>query len=145
MPLPKASEVLGHLKEQIEQADKPWCWMLDHDPQAVVRAFTLSAIMHQHGVEYGVLLANFEVDLERFKAFPRSPSSTPSRTCSRPTPTRSPTTWRAVETFLKEEPEKRLAFLLADRLTIDHPDYARKSCWPRSSRRWSAAWRCCRC
>ena len=32
----------------------------------------------------------------------------------------------AVEAFLKEEPEKRLAFLLADRLKLDHPDQARK-------------------
>src|SRR5271167_1404559 len=61
----EASEVLARLKEEIEQADKPWCWMLDHDPQAVVRAFTLSAIMHQHGLEYEVLLANFDVSLER--------------------------------------------------------------------------------
>src|SRR5262249_3225776 len=26
----EASEVLDHLKGQIEQAEKPWCWMLDH-------------------------------------------------------------------------------------------------------------------
>ena len=47
----EASEVLQHLKDQIEQADKPWCWMLDNDPEMVVRAFMLSAIMHQHGLE----------------------------------------------------------------------------------------------
>jgi len=47
----EANEVLDHLKQQIAQADKPWCWMLDHDPDGVVRAFTLSAIMHQHGLE----------------------------------------------------------------------------------------------
>ena len=51
----------------------------------------------------------------------------------------------AVETFLKEEPEKRLAFLLADRCKIDQPEQAERCCWPRSSRRWSAAWRSCRC
>ena len=32
----------------------------------------------------------------------------------------------AVETFLKEEPEKRLAFLLADRCKIDQPEQAKK-------------------
>ena len=58
-------------KEQIEQADKPWCWMLDHDPQDVVRAFTLSAIMHQHGLEYEVLLGNFDPGLGRFKDIPK--------------------------------------------------------------------------
>lgn len=33
----EASQVLDQLKAQIEQADSPWCWMLDNDPQAVVR------------------------------------------------------------------------------------------------------------
>jgi hypothetical protein len=47
----EAGEVLQHLKDQIKQTEKPWRWMLDHDPEAVVRAFTLSAIMHQHGLE----------------------------------------------------------------------------------------------
>ena len=70
-PSEEASEVLGKLREQIAQADKPWCWMLDHDPQAVVRAFTLSAIMHQHGVEYDVLLDNFETGLGRYQKIPK--------------------------------------------------------------------------
>jgi len=49
----EASEVLAHLKDQIEQAEKPWCWMLDNDPQTVVRSFTLSAIMYQRtGIVY---------------------------------------------------------------------------------------------
>jgi len=33
-PSDEASEVLGKLREQIGKADKPWCWMLDNDPQA---------------------------------------------------------------------------------------------------------------
>ena len=67
----EASEVLGRLREQIAQADRPWCWMLDHDPQSVVRAFTLSAIMYQHGVEYEVLLDNFESGLGRYQKIPK--------------------------------------------------------------------------
>ena len=90
----EASEVLGRLREQIAQADKPWCWMLDHDPQSVVRAFTLSAIMHQHGVEYQVLLDNFESGLGGIRRSPRRSSIRPSRTCSRLTPTKSPKMWR---------------------------------------------------
>ena len=34
--------------------------MLDNDPQDVVRAFTLACILNQHGVEYEVLLGNFD-------------------------------------------------------------------------------------
>ena len=122
----EASEVLGHLKSQIEQAEKPWCWMLDHDPQAVVRAFTLSAIMHQHGLEYDVLLANFDVGLERFKAIPKKSIEYTIKDMLKADPDQIAEDVAAVEGFLKEEPEKRLAFLLADRCKLDHPDDARK-------------------
>lgn len=122
----EASEVLQHLKSQIEQAEKPWCWMLDHDPQAVVRAFTLSAIMHQHGLEYSVLLANFDVGLERFKAIPKKSIDATIKDMLKLDPDQIAEDVSAVETFLREEPEQRLAFLLHDRLHLDNPDYARK-------------------
>ena len=122
----EASEVLDHLKSQIEQADKPWCWMLDHDPQAVVRAFTLSAILHQHGLEYDVLLANFDTSLERFKAIPKRSIEFTIKDMLKADPDQIAEDVAAVEGFLKDEPEKRLAFLLADRCKLDNPDYARK-------------------
>ncbi|MCO6458530.1 MAG: PglZ domain-containing protein [Pirellulaceae bacterium] len=122
----EASEVLQHLKDQILQAERPWCWMLDHEPEAVVRAFTLSAIMHQHGLEYSVLLANFDVGLERFKAIPKRSIEYSIKDMLRADPDQMAKDVAAVETFLKEQPEGRLAFLLADRLKLDNPDYARK-------------------
>jgi hypothetical protein len=122
----EASEVLQHLKDQIEQADKPWCWMLDNDPETVVRAFTLSAIMHQHGLEYSVLLANFDVSLERFKAIPKKSIEATIKDMLRLDPDQIADDVAAVESFLKEEPDKRLAFLLADRLNLDQPDQAKK-------------------
>jgi len=122
----EAGEVLQHLKDQIQQADKPWCWMLDHDPQAVVRAFTLSAIMHQHGLEYDVLLANFDTGLERFKNIPKRSIEYTIKDMLKADPDQIADDVAAVETFLKEEPEKRLAFLLADRCKIDQPENAKK-------------------
>jgi hypothetical protein len=122
----EASEVLGHLKGQIEQAEKPWCWMLDHDPQAVVRAFTLSAIMHQHGLEYDVLLANFDVSLERFKNIPKKSVEYTIKDMLHADPDQIAEDVAAVEMFLKEQSEKRLAFLLADRCKIDEPEQAKK-------------------
>lgn len=122
----EASEVLQHLKSQIEQADKPWCWMLDHEPEAVVRAFTLSAIMHQHGLEYSVLLANFDVGLERFKAIPKKSIEATIKDMLKADPDQIAEDVAGAEAFLKEEPEKRLAFLLADRLKLDQPEEAKK-------------------
>jgi PglZ domain len=123
----EAGEVLQHLKDQIAQADKPWRWMLDHEPEAVVRAFTLSAIMRQHGLEYEVLLANFDVGLERFKDIPRKSIDQTIEDMLRADPDQIAEDVGAVEAFLKEEPEKRLAFLLAGRLKIDEPEQAKKA------------------
>ena len=117
--------MLGKLREQINKADKPWCWMLDHDPQEVVRAFTLSAIMHQHGIEYDVLLDNFETGLDRFKKIPKKVIEQTIQDMLHADPDQIAEDVRAVETFLKEEPDKRLAFLLEDRCKIDDPEQAR--------------------
>jgi len=122
----EASEVLERLKEQIAQTDKPWCWMLDHDPQAVVRAFTLSAIMYQHGVEYDVLLDNFETGLGRYQKIPKKAIDQTIKDMLRADADLIAEDVAAVETFLKEEPDKRLAFLLADRCQIDQPEQAKK-------------------
>ena len=122
----EASDVLENLKEQIAHADKPWCWMLDHDPQAVVRAFTLAAIMHQHGLEYDVLLDNFESGLGRYQKIPKKVIEQTLKDMLKADPDLIAEDVAAVETFLKEEPNKRLAFLLADRCKIDRPEQAKK-------------------
>ena len=121
----EASDVLGKLREQINQADKPWCWMLDHDPQEVVRAFTLSAIMHQHGIEYDVLLDNFEEGLGRYQKIPKQVIDETIKDMLQADPDQMVADVGQVEGFLKEEPEKRLAFLLANRCKIDDPAHAR--------------------
>jgi hypothetical protein len=122
----EANEVLERLKEQIAHADKPWCWMLDQNPQAVVRAFTLSAIMHQHGIEYDVLLDNFENGLGRYQKIPKKAIEQTIKDMLRADPDLIAGDVAAVENFLTEEPEERLAFLLADRCQIDQPDQAKK-------------------
>ncbi len=47
-PSEEAGELLGKLRDQIAKADKPWCRMPDHDPQAAVRAFTSTACELSH-------------------------------------------------------------------------------------------------
>jgi hypothetical protein len=122
----EAGEVLDRLKEQIERADRPWCWMLDHDPQVVVRAFTLSAIMHQHGLEYDVLLDNFETGLGRYQKIDKQVIEQTIQDMLRADADLIAEDVAAVETFLKEEPETRLTFLLADRCKIDQAEQAKK-------------------
>ncbi|QQS46117.1 MAG: PglZ domain-containing protein [Acidobacteriota bacterium] len=121
-----AHDVLGQLKSRIEQADKPWCWMLDNDPELVVRAFTLSAILHQHDLPYELLLANFDTDLEPFKKIPRKSIEGTISEMLKADPDQISDDVAAVESFLKEEPDERLAFLFFEQCRIDEPEQARK-------------------
>src|SRR6202043_195205 len=82
--------------------------------------------MHQHGLDYEVLLANFDVALERFKAIPKRSIENTIKDMLRADPDQIAEDVAAVESFLKDEPEKRLAFLLAERCKLDDPDSARK-------------------
>ena len=122
----EVNDGLNHLKEQITKADKPWCWMLDNDPQTVVRAFTLAAIMHQHGLEYEILLANFDTRLERFKNIPKKSINDAIKDMLKANPDQVAEDVALVESFLREEPSSRIAFLLADRCKLDSPEEAKK-------------------
>lgn len=122
----EAGQVLAHFKEQIRQADKPWCWMLDHDPERVVRAFTLATLLRQHGLEYDVLLANFDVGLARFSGIPTRSIDEAIGDMLRADPDQMVEDVAAVEAFLKDEAQGRLAFLLSDRLRIDQPEQAKQ-------------------
>src|SRR5438876_10544529 len=112
-------------RAQYAKAGRPRCWMLDRDPRDVVRAFTLSAIMHQHGLEYDVLLDNFEAGLGQYQKIPKKVVEATIAEMLQADPDQMAEDVAAVESFLKDEPEQRLAFLLADRCRIDQPDQAR--------------------
>lgn len=122
----EAEDVLGILKRAVSKAEKPWCWMLDHDPQDVVRGFTLACILHQHGLDYTVLLSNFDHSLKRYSDIAEKTLHSATKELLANNPDGLATDVATVEAFLKEEPEDRLAFLLHDRLKIGDPDQAKK-------------------
>ena len=64
--------------------------------------------------------------LERFKAIPKKSIEYTIKDMLKADPDQIAEDVSAVETFLKEEPAKRLAFLLAERLKLDDPEDARK-------------------
>jgi hypothetical protein len=120
-----SADVLAALEESIKKAERPWCWMLDHDPEEVVRAFTLAALLHQHGVEYRVLLGNFHPDLARFQDIPQKSVEQALKEMLLGDPDRIAADVAAVERFLKEDVEGRLAFFLSDRCGVEQPERAR--------------------
>jgi len=122
----EAQAVLEALKKQVAAAERPWCWMLDHDPQDVVRAFTLACILNQHGLEYEVLLGNFDPALGRYQDIPHAVVAKTTTQLLQADPDGLADDVAKIEQFLIEEPQKRLAFLLANRCQIDQPAEARK-------------------
>jgi hypothetical protein len=114
------TDVMDTLNETIARAPKPFCWLLDRDPALIVRAFTLAAIMHQHGLEYQILLSNLDPALHEYreiepqfldKAMEEQLAADPDLVLA---------DVKEAEAFLQED-EARLAFLLRDRLQLDDP------------------------
>lgn len=121
----EAEDVLGILKKAVSKADKPWCWMLDHDPQDVIRGFTLASILHQHGLDYPVLLSNFNHSLKRYSDIAEDTITTAAKELMASNPDALAVDVAGVEEFLKEEPQDRLAFLLESQLKINNPEQAK--------------------
>lgn len=121
----EAEEVLGILNKAVSKADKPWRWMLDHDPQEVVQAFTLTCILHQHGLDYRVLLSNFNHRLKRYSDIEDSTIEKATKELLANNPDGLASDVTSFEEFLKEEPEERLAFLLDNQLKIGNPERAK--------------------
>jgi RNAse (barnase) inhibitor barstar len=112
------ADVMDTLRQTIARAPKPFCWLLERDPDLVVRAFTLSAIMHQHGLEYQVLLSNLDPTLHEYREMAPAFLDQAMEEQLAADPERVVADVGDVEDFLMEDP-KRLAFLLHDRLRID--------------------------
>jgi len=59
-----APDIIKPIKDQFSDADPPFCWFGDHDPERVIRAFYLSAILSQHFDNWQLLLANIDPSLK---------------------------------------------------------------------------------
>jgi hypothetical protein len=117
------ADVMDTLRQTIARAPKPFCWLLERDPDLVVRAFTLSAIMHQQGLEYQVLLSNLDPALHEYREIDPAFLDQAMEEQLAADPERVVADVKDIEDFLVEDP-KRLAFLLRDRLRIDDPKQA---------------------
>ena len=91
-----------------------------------MRAFTLACILNQHGLEYEVLLGNFDPGLGRYQDIPHEVVAKTTKQLLQADPDGMADDVAKIEQFLIEEPQKRLAFLLANRCQIDQPAEARK-------------------
>ncbi len=116
-------EVKEILQQIIKSAPKPFCYLLDRDPEVIIRAFTLAGILHQHGLDYSLLLANLDPALHEYKNIEPAVLDAALKDQIAFDPDCILSDVQKVEEFLKEDP-RRLSFLLRDQLHLDEPKYA---------------------
>lgn len=111
-------EVRQVLRSMIESAPPPFSRLLDGDPEPIIRAFTLACLLHQHKLDYGLLLANLDPALHAYKSIDPNVLNGALQDQLSSDPDRTLADVQQVEAFLKDDP-KRLAFLLHEQLHID--------------------------
>ena len=116
------ADVMDELRQTIQRAPRPFCWLLDRDPEQVVRAFTLAAIMYQHDLEYQVLLPNLDPALHEYRDIDSDFLDRALEEQMTADPDRVVGDVQEAEAFLLADPT-RLAFLLRDRLEMDQPQH----------------------
>lgn len=117
------AEVTDALRRAIEAAPRPFCWLLARDPDLVLRAFTLAAILHQHGLDYKLLLSNLDPALYDYREIDAAFLDQALHDQLAADPERVAADVAAAEAFLLEQPA-RLAFLLHERLPLAQPQQA---------------------
>lgn len=115
--------IMETLRKTISSAPKPFCWLLERDSALIVRAFTLAAIMRQHGLEYSVLLTNLDPTLHDFREIDAKFLDEALRDQLSTDPDRVSDDIHDAENFLTED-KSRLEFLLRDRLKLGERDSA---------------------
>ncbi len=117
-------DVMDTLNQAIRQAPRPFCWLLERDPDQVIMAFTLAALMHQHQLENQLLLSNLDPSLHAFKDIPEADLNQAMQDQLKVDPDHVIADVQRAEKFLCAEPEDRLTFLLRDRLQLDNSEQA---------------------
>ena len=116
-------EVLAALRRTVASAPAPFSSLLDRDPEPILRAFTLAAIMRQHGLDHRLLLANLDPALHEYRDIAAETLDAALADQLTADPDQVMADVRGVEAFLVERPE-RLAFLLHEHLRLDDPEAA---------------------
>jgi hypothetical protein len=116
-------EVMVALHGEIAKAPRPFCWLLERDPALVMRAFTLAAILRQHGLDYQLLIANVDPLLHEYKDIDPVFLDQAIQDQLVADPDQVLEDVRSVEETLRKNPAS-LALILRDQLSLDEPGQA---------------------
>ena len=119
------ANVMETWRQDLARAPKPFCWLLERDPQLVIRSFTLAALLHQHGLDYSLLLSNLDPALHEYREIDPAFLKQAMQEQLTGNMDRVSADVQDAEAFLTRDPQ-RLSFLLQDQLKTDDPKQALK-------------------
>jgi hypothetical protein len=114
-----APELTRSLTEKLGKAKPPFCWLMSHEPEAVLRAFYLSVILVHHTPDWSLLPANVDSDLGRYSKIDREILMEAAPELVSLNPRQAHRDLEAMEESLTKE---ALEFLLVKRLDIKKPE-----------------------
>jgi hypothetical protein len=116
-------EAMDTLRKAIEKAPVPFCFLLKRDPDQVIMAFTLAAILHQHGLDHRLFIPSLAPELYDFREIDPKFLDKALEDQLNVNPDQVAADVKVVEAYLSEQSE-RLAALLRDQLRLDEPEFA---------------------
>ncbi len=117
------AEVQIILQDMVKNAPKPFCWLLERDPDVILRAFTLSALLHQHELDYSILLTNLDPTLHEFRNIEVKFLDEAMKDQLAVDPERVLWDVQKAEEFIKDD-SQRLTLMMRDLLKLDEPQKA---------------------
>jgi hypothetical protein len=116
-------DVMDALQDMIKRAEAPFCWLLERDPKLIVRTFTLAALLHQHDLDYQLLLPSLDPALHEYRLINQEFLDQAMRDQLAADPDVVCEDIEDVEDFILSDPA-RLALLLDERISILEPGRA---------------------
>jgi len=118
-----STEVMDLFREMIHRADYPFNQLLDQNPQLVMQAVNLAALLHQHGLDYHLLLGNFDPNLMMYREIKEDVLEAAIQDLVESNPSQVSTDMQDLANFLEESPE-RIELLFVSQLQVEDPEHA---------------------
>lgn len=116
-------EVMDSFREMIHKADYPFNKLLDQNPMIVMQAVNLAALLHQHGLDYHLLLGNFDPSLMMYRDIKEDVLEAAVKDLVESNPTQVSKDMHELANFLEESLE-RVELLFVQQLKVEDPDRA---------------------
>lgn len=113
-----APQVTQPVMEKLRNAPPPFCWLAERDPEEVLRAFYMSAILVQHTPSWSLLLANVNASMKPYSTIPETVLAESAPKLIELDPQQADKDLTEVEQALSRE---NLSFLLLEQLKLQEP------------------------